>query len=91
MIIKIVIYILGEGANPNLPKCKKKKLLRIEKKLAKNPNYTVKNSKPEQKSLEDFIAENDSVSTDEIKKLRVRSYNNCNVFIFSNMLLLIKM
>ncbi|XP_025423003.1 arginyl-tRNA--protein transferase 1 isoform X1 [Sipha flava] len=61
----------GEGANPNLPKCKKKKLLRIEKKLAKNPNSVITTSVPQQKSLEDFISENDLASIDESKKLRV--------------------
>lgn len=60
-----------------MPKCKKKKLLRIEKKLAKNPNFVIKTLDTEQKSLEDFIAENDLVNTEEMKKLRVRSYINC--------------
>lgn len=67
-------YIVGEGADPNLPRCKKKKLLRIEKKLAKDPNFVITTSTPQQKNLEDFIADNDSVSTDEVKKLRVRNY-----------------
>lgn len=67
--------IVGKGADPNLIKCKKKKLLRIEKKLVKNPNFVIEISAPEQKSLEDFIRENDSVSTDEVQKLRVSSFN----------------
>lgn len=70
--ILIFIYILGEGADPKLPRCKKKKLLRIEKKLAKNPNSVILTSDPQQKSLEDFISENDLASIDESKKLRVR-------------------
>jgi len=50
-----------------LPRCKKKKVLRIEKKLAKNPNAVIKTSAILNKSLEDFIAENE-----EVQKLRVR-------------------
>lgn len=79
--------ILGEGADPNLPRCKKKKLLRIEKKLAKNPNSVITTAPPQQKSLEDFIAENNSVSTVGVQKLRV-SYQvlgkNCIIFIIFN-------
>lgn len=55
-----------------MPRCKKKKLIRIEKKLAKNPNFVISNSTPQQKSLEDFISENDLASLDESKQLRVR-------------------
>lgn len=73
-IRSLALYIIGKGADPNLPKCKKKKLLRLEKKLVKNPNYVVKTSNSQQKSLEDFIAENDSASTNEHSKLRVRNY-----------------
>jgi len=58
-----------------LPISKKKKLLRIQKKLAKDPNFVTTNSAPQQKCLEEFIAENDSVSTDEDKKLRVSNIN----------------
>lgn len=72
--INIVIYIVGDGANPSLPRCKKKKLLRLEKKLEKNPNSVPKTLAPRQKTLEDFIAENDTVSTNEVQKLRVRIY-----------------
>lgn len=69
------MYIVGEGADPNLPRCKKKKLLRIEKKLAKDPNFVITTSTtPQQKKLEDFIADNDLVSTNAVKKLRVRNY-----------------
>lgn len=70
------MYIIGRGADPNLPKCKKKKILRIEKKLAKNPNFVIKPTTAQQISLEDLIADNDSVVTDKVKKLRVRSYIN---------------
>ncbi|VVC33832.1 Hypothetical protein CINCED_3A002030 [Cinara cedri] len=62
----------GEGADPSLPRCKKRKLLRIEKKLLKNPNSLIKTLAPEQKSLEDFIIENDSVFTNEGYKLRIK-------------------
>ncbi|XP_060856733.1 arginyl-tRNA--protein transferase 1 isoform X1 [Metopolophium dirhodum] len=61
----------GEGADPNLPSSKKKKLLRIQKKLAKDPNFVTTISAPYQKCLEEFIAENDSVSTGGLQKLRV--------------------
>jgi len=70
------LYIIGKGADPNLPKCKKKKSLRIEKKLAKNPNFVIKPTTPQQISLEDLIADNDSVVTDKVKKLRVSCYIN---------------
>jgi hypothetical protein len=65
-----------------LPKCKKKKLLRIEKKLAKNPNSVITTSVPQQKSLEDFISENDLASIDESKKLRVRWFEIEKLFLF---------
>jgi len=68
--------ILGKGADPNLPKCKKKKTLRIEKKLAKHPTSVTTTLVSQQKSLEDFITENDSVFADEVKKLRVRKNNH---------------
>ncbi|XP_022178561.1 arginyl-tRNA--protein transferase 1 isoform X2 [Myzus persicae] len=61
----------GDGADPNLPSSKKKKLLRIQKKLAKDPNFVTTISAPQQKCLEEFIAENDSVSTGGDKKLRI--------------------
>ncbi|XP_026816887.1 arginyl-tRNA--protein transferase 1 isoform X2 [Rhopalosiphum maidis] len=62
----------GKGADPNLPSSKKKKFLRIQKKLAKDPNFVPKISPPQQKCLEEFIAENDSVYTDGDKKLRIK-------------------
>lgn len=61
-----------------MPISKKKKLLRIQKKLAKDPNFVTKNSGPQQKCLEEFIAENDSVSTGGVKQLRVSSHINTN-------------
>lgn len=57
-----------------MPQCKKKKILRLEKKLAKNPNYVIKTPVLQQKSLEDFISENDLVSADEVKNFRVRIF-----------------
>ncbi|XP_060845111.1 arginyl-tRNA--protein transferase 1 isoform X2 [Rhopalosiphum padi] len=62
----------GKGADPNLPSSKKKKFLRIQKKLAKDPNFVPKISPPQQKCIEEFIAENDSISTDGDKKLRIK-------------------
>jgi len=61
-----------------LPSSKKKKFLRIQKKLAKDPNFVPKISPPQQKCIEEFIAENDSISTDGDKKLRVSSHINSN-------------
>lgn len=55
-----------------MPKCKKKKLLRIEKKLAKNPNSANKTLISREKSLEDYIAENDLLSIDGVKNLKVK-------------------
>lgn len=46
----------------------------MEKKLAKNPNCVITTSAPQQKSLENFLAENDSVSSEDIKKLRVSNH-----------------
>lgn len=62
----------GKGADPNLPSSKKKKFLRIQKKLAKDPNFVYTISPPEIKLLEEYIAENDSVYTGEDKKLRIK-------------------
>ncbi|XP_050062186.1 arginyl-tRNA--protein transferase 1 isoform X2 [Aphis gossypii] len=62
----------GKGADPNLPSSKKKKFLRIQKKLAKDPNFVYTISPPEIKLLEEYIAENDSVCTGEDKKLRIK-------------------
>ncbi|XP_050443106.1 arginyl-tRNA--protein transferase 1 isoform X2 [Adelges cooleyi] len=62
----------GKGADPNLPKCKKKKLLRIEKKLAKNPNAVITTLTPQQKTVEDFIAENDTVSEEQVYNLKIK-------------------
>lgn len=47
----------------------------MEKKLAKNPNCVITSSAPQQKNLENFLAENDSVSSEGVKKLRVSNYN----------------
>lgn len=58
-----------------MPSSKKKKFLRIQKKLAKDPNFVYTISTPEIKLLEEYIAENDSVCTGEDKKLRVSSRN----------------
>lgn len=57
-----------------MPSSKKKKLLRIQKKLAKDPNFVTKISASQQKCLEEFIAENDSVSAGGVQKLRVSSH-----------------
>lgn len=76
------MYIIGEGANPNLPVCKKKKILRMEKKLVKDPNCVFKSSIPEQKSLEEFIAENDSVDVNGVKKLSVRCFKFKELYFF---------
>ncbi|XP_025200497.1 arginyl-tRNA--protein transferase 1 isoform X2 [Melanaphis sacchari] len=62
----------GKGADPNLPSPKKKKFLRIQKKLAKDPSFVPTITPPQQKSLEEFIAENDLVSTKEDKKLKIK-------------------
>jgi len=65
-----------------LPNSKKKKLLRIQKKLAKDPNFVPTISPPKQKCLEEFIAENDSVSISGVQKLRVSSHVNSNRLFF---------
>jgi len=65
-----------------LPSSKKKKLLRIQKKLSKDPNFVPTISAPYQKSLEEFIAENDSVSTGGLQKLRVSSHINSKRLIY---------
>jgi len=71
-----ILCIIGVGANPNLPRCKKKKTLRLEKKMAKNPNFVIKPSTSQQISLEDLIADNDAVLINDVNKLRVRIYIN---------------
>lgn len=61
-----------------MPSAKKKKILRIQKKLAKDPNFVTTVSTPQQKCLEEFIAENDSVCTGGVQKLRVSMHINSN-------------
>ncbi|XP_050521882.1 arginyl-tRNA--protein transferase 1 isoform X2 [Daktulosphaira vitifoliae] len=62
----------GVGANPKLPKCKKKKLIRMEKKLAKNPNADIKKTLlSREKNLEDLISENDVIIDNRVHKLKV--------------------
>lgn len=69
---KIFICVVGEGADPNRSKSKNKKLLCMEKQLAKNPHFMITTLAFQQKSLEDLMSENDFVSTTGLNKLRVR-------------------